>query len=232
VAEKIIERAKKDGADLPWKGSLPEKADLWRGKNPVGASWGSWKTWVLDSASQFRPGPPPDFSNDMQELKSFKLTPQAKARAFYYATQPFWLDLTHQKIFEYNLQSNPPKAARVYTLVSIAQFDATVACWEAKYSYWGIRPYEYDTTYKQQLGMPPFPGYPSGHAALSKAIATVLAYLFPQEAQYFHEKAEECAESRFEGGVHFRTDNVVGLDMGSKVGEQVVQRAKADQAEQ
>ena len=32
------------------------------------------KTVVLESASQFRPGPPPDFAKEMAELKNFKQT--------------------------------------------------------------------------------------------------------------------------------------------------------------
>ncbi|MEM6299191.1 MAG: hypothetical protein AAF740_10940 [Bacteroidota bacterium] len=38
----------------------------------------------------------------------------------------------------------------------------------------------------------------------------------------FYELAEECSESRFERGVHFRTDNEVGLEVGYQVGEQVI----------
>jgi hypothetical protein len=139
--------------------------------------------------------------------------------------------MTSQKIFEHNLHTDPPRAARIYALKSVAGYDAFVACWEAKYTYWGIRPYQYDTTFKHTLGMPPFPGYPSGHATTSSAVATVLAYFFPEDEQLFKIKAQECAESRFEGGIHFRTDNTVGLEMGQKIGEQVIKRAKADGAE-
>ncbi len=231
VGEKVVAWAKKDGSDVVWKGSVPTTPNTWRGKKPGGATMGSWKTWVLTSGSQFRPGPPPDFAKDMAELKNYKPTPQAKARAFFYANQDFWSDVTNEKIFEYQLNTNAPRAARIYALKSVAAYDAGVACWEAKYAYWGIRPYQYDTTYHQLLGQPPFPGYPSGHATISSSIATVLSYLFPDDAAYFMKKANECAESRFEGGVHFRTDNTVGLDLGNKVGNAVVMRAKTDGAD-
>ena len=230
IGEMVVARAKQDGSDVAWKGSVPSTPNTWRGNNPGGATMGTWKTWVLASGNQFRPGPPPDYAKEMMELKTFKLTPKAKARAFFFATQDFWYDVTDKKIFEYNLTGNAPRAARVYALKSIAAYDAAVACWDAKYTYWGIRPYQYDTTYHQLLGQPPFPGYPSGHATTSNATATVLAYLFPDDAQYFMDKALECAESRFEGGVHFRTDNTVGLDLGSKVGQKVVNWAKNDGA--
>lgn len=232
IAEMVIAQAKQDGSNVAWQGTLPNAPNTWRGKNPVGATMGNWKTWALSSGNQFRPGPPPDFAKDMEELKNFKLTQPAKARAFFYASQDVWFDVTNQKIFEYNLIRNAPRAARVYVLKSIATYDAAVACWDAKYIYWGIRPYEYDTTYQQILGQPPFPGYPSGHATTSNSVALVLAYLFPNDAAYFTIKAQECAESRFEGGIHFRTDNTVGLDLGSKVANVVINRAKQDGADQ
>ena len=232
IGQKVVARAKQDGANVAWKGTLPNKPNTWRGKNPVGATMGTWKTWVLSSGNQFRPGPPPDFAKDMEELKNFKLSQPAKARAFFYASQDAWFGVTNQKIFEYNLIRNAPRAARVYALKSIAAYDAVVACWDAKYTYWGIRPYEYDTTYQQILSPPSFPGYPSGHATTSNSVALVLAYLFPQDATYFKNKAIECAESRFEGGIHFRTDNTVGLDLGSKVANVVIIWAKQDGADQ
>jgi len=231
VAEKVIAWAMKDGSEVAWNGKVPTAPGLWNGSNPVGANIGSWKTWVLDSASQFRPGPPPDFAKDMQELRSFKSTQQSRARAFYFATQNVWGDEISKLLFENNLTANAPRAARVYALSSVAQYDAFVACWEAKYTYWGIRPYQYDTTYHQLLGAPPFPGYPSGHATTSSATATVLAYLFPAEATHLQQYAAACAESRFEGGIHFRTDNEVGLAMGRKIAEAVIQRARADGAD-
>lgn len=231
VAEKVVERARKDGSDAVWKGKVPNKPGLWSGTNPFGATVGTWKTWVLDSSNQFRPAPPPDFAKDMDELRNATISAPAKARAFYHAFNDFWSEITDRKIFEYNLQADPPRAARVYALKSIAAYDAFVACWDAKFTYWGIRPYQYDTTFKHVLGMPPFPGYPSGHAVTSSASATVLSYLFPADEQFFKQKARECAESRFEGGIHFRTDNEIGLDMGHKIGEYIVKRARADGAD-
>jgi hypothetical protein len=41
----------------------------------------------------------------------------------------------------------------------------------------------------------------------------------PAEKKFFWEKAKEATGSRFEGGVHFRSDNVVGMEMGKKIGE-------------
>ena len=87
-----------------------------------------------------------------------------------------------------------------------------------------IRPFQYDPEFKPILvETPNFPGYPAGHTTVAGSIATVLSFLFPQDKQLFLDLAKECSESRFEGGVHFRTDNEVGLEVGYKVGQQVIQ---------
>lgn len=233
VAQAVIERAKTDGADAVWDGKRLTGAGTWTGKRPpIQPMMGYCKPWVLTAGNQFRPGPPPDPAGDMKELKAFKKSPQAITRAFYWAVNDFWGDAADQKLFEHNLHLNAPRAARVYALVSIAAFDGQVACWDAKYTYWSIRPDQYDTTYVPILmSTPPHPSYPSGHATISTARATVLSYLFPEDATFFMNKAKEAAESRFEGGVHFRIDNVVGIDLGKKVGDQIVKRAQHDGAD-
>lgn len=233
VAEAVIKRAKADGSDAVWDGKRVDGPGLWNDKRaPIDPMSGHWKPWVLTAGGQFRAGPPPDPADEMRELKNFKRNPRATYRALYWATNDFWGEAIDQKLFENNLHLNAPRSARAYALVSVAAFDAYVACWDTKYTYWSIRPNQYDTTYVPVLGVtPPHPSYPSGHATVSNARATVLGYLFPEDARYFLDKAKEAAESRFEGGVHFRTDNVVGLDMGHKVGEEVIKRARQDGAD-
>ena len=41
-------------------------------------------------------------------------------------------------------------------------------------------------------------------------------------------KAKEGAKSRFQAGIHFRTDNEVGLELGRKVAAAVIQKVQAD----
>jgi len=127
---------------------------------------------------------------------------------------------------------NPPRAARIGAIMSVASYDGFVSCWDAKYTYWGIRPNQYDTTYKPAILMtPPFPGYPSGHAAISGVMAEVMSYLFPEEKELYWQKAKDAAESRFQAGIHFRTDNDVALVLGQKVGAKVIDRIKNDGAD-
>jgi hypothetical protein len=44
-------------------------------------------------------------------------------------------------------------------------------------------------------------------------------------------KAKEVAESRFQGGIHFRTDNEVALELGKKVAIEIVKKLKLDGAD-
>lgn len=231
IAEKEIERTKDFITTKQFDGIVPNKPGLWKGKNPMLPLGGLNKTVVLDSASQFRPAPPPDFAKDMAELKNFKHTFSSQANAFHFASQPTGSDLLTKKIFEYNLHSNPPRAARVYAAVNVAYYDAFTACWDAKYTYWGTRPDQYDSTYKPLMQSPPFPGYPSGHAMMSGVVGELFPYFFPYDKDLFMKIAKDGAESRFHAGIHFRSDNDAGLVLGRKVAEKVIERLKIDAAD-
>jgi hypothetical protein len=107
--------------------------------------------------------------------------------------------------------------------LAMASYDAITACWDAKYTYWGIRPDQYDTTFKPVLFFtPPFPGYPSGHAVMSGLASELYSYFFPADRAYFRRRAKDAAESRFQGGIHFRSDNEVGLELGRKIAAHVI----------
>ena len=41
-------------------------------------------------------------------------------------------------------------------------------------------------------------------------------------------RAKDGAESRFQGGIHFRTDNEAGLELGKHIGAYIVNRNKKD----
>ncbi len=232
IAEKEIGLTKNSLPGKDWDGKIPEGKGYWKGKHPMFPLAGLYKTVVLDSSSQFRPDPPPDFAKDMEELKNFKSNFYSMSNAFNWASQPVWEEMLYRKIFEHNLHLNPPRAARIYAITAIGTFDGFVACWDAKYTYWGIRPEQYDTTFQPALFQsPPFPGYPSGHAMIGSITAELYAYFFPAEQAYFRKKAKEAAESRFHAGIHFRTDNEVALDMGKKVAAEVIKKVRGDGAD-
>lgn len=133
-----------------------------------------------------------------------------------------------------------------YAKLSIAENDAFIACWKTKYDYTLIRPVTYirryiDPSFQTVIGTPPFPAYSSGHSAEIGAGSRIFVKLFTDgsgnyaftdysQLQYgfparnyrnFHEMAEECANSRFYGGIHFPMDNIKGLQTGRAVGDNV-----------
>jgi hypothetical protein len=223
IAQQYIAYAKTDRTDRPWQGTVPEADSLWSG-DP--GKWtpmrGQWKPLTLDSATQFRPGPPPtDWTADMEELREFTKSHTSSDIAWKWKSAPVFDDMLERKILEYDL--DPFEAAYASALFHTARFDAMIAAFDAKYHYWGIRPFQYDPEFKPLLvETPNFPGYPAGHTTVAGSLATALSYLFPQDAALFEQMARECSESRFEGGVHFRTDNEVGLKVGARVGKKVI----------
>ncbi len=230
IAAKEIEHTKGFLNNTAWDGKRPDRPGLWNGPFAMLPGAGTSKTIVLKAGNQFRPGPPPDFAKDMAELKNFKQTHGSMANALLFDSQNVWKDLLDKKVMEYNLQHNPPRAAHVYAVAAIGVYDGFVACWDAKYTYWGIRPEQYDTTYQPLLfESPPFPGYPSGHAAVGAVQAGLLSYFFPAERVFFQKMAKRSAESRFQGGIHFRTDNEVALELGRKVADAIVDQIKNDE---
>jgi membrane-associated phospholipid phosphatase len=226
VAKQIIEKAKMDGSSKTWDGKMNKDPKKWTGTYPMGITLSSFTTLVTKTPDQFRPPAPPDFENDMKELKEFKQNFKSRSQAFYWANNggfEYWSDVAALKMFEYRMMDDAPAVARIYTVLHTAYHDAAIAIMDAKYAYWGIRPNQYDTTYKPLIQTPPFPGYPSGHAAGSATTCAVLEYFFPADAKLFHQYADDCAESRFYAGIHFRTDNETGSRMGAALGKYVVE---------
>lgn len=225
VAKEIIEKAKKDGSDKVYQGQVNKDPKKWTGAFAMGIKLPLMTPIVLRSADQFRPPAPPDFEKEMKEMKDFKQTFKSRGLAYYWAsTGPeLYNDLASQKMFENRMMDDAPAAARIYAIMNTAFHEMTIAVFDAKYAYWGIRPSQYDSTYKPLIMTPPFPGYPSGHAAGAGTTCAVLEYFFPADAKQFQQLAQDCADSRFYAGIHFKTDNEVALKMGKELGRYVTE---------
>jgi len=240
VAALAIERAMNDGSDAQWDGILPDEPGIWNGQNPIAPMAGTWQTWALDSGSEFRPGPPyaydsPEKAAELEELRNFERTPKSNAVALYWewgsgGTRNYvnWNEQLSRKLLEYQLGDNPPLSARAYALESIAFYDAMVACFDAKYTYWAIRPFQLDSTFQTVFPTPNHPSYPAAHSCLSTAAAEMMAYLFPREGSTFLELAEQAGESRIWAGIHYRSDIVSGTQLGRDVANKVIGIAEND----
>jgi membrane-associated phospholipid phosphatase len=261
VADLVIARAREDGSDLPWTGKAPVGPGMWWGEPafPTMGTWKTWV--LADGSALRPPPPPawdsPERAAEIAEVKDYPrdahpftellfwpLHPAGRPApdsvpfssnqvVFYYAPvlHLLWNPELNQKLFEYRLDTNPPRAARAYALVGVACYEATVACWDAKFFYWTARPNQFDSTIETVLPTYPIPDYPSGHATTLGGTAEVLSYLFPRDATFFRSRAEENAASRMWAGIHFRSACESGLKLGRDVGQAVIDRAKQDGAD-
>lgn len=122
------------------------------------------------------------------------------------------------------------RAARTFAYLNMAVHDAGVGCWETKFYYFNARPSQVDPAIKTATGVPNFPAYTSGHSTFSGAAATVLAYIFPNDANFFLEQAQEASLSRLYGAIHYRSDCEVGFAHGKTIANYTVNFAKTDGA--
>ncbi len=182
------------------------------------------------------------------------ITEEQFQTALYWADNPgqtgtpvgHWLAIGSQLVNQLDLSLE--QAAEMFVLVTIAQADAFIAIWHEKYRLNLIRPVTYvrryiDSSWTPAIVTPPFPEYPSGHSGQSASAATVLTALLGAVAfedstnlaighavrrySSFQEAADEAAESRLYGGIHFPMGNENGKALGRCVGEVVLNRLRA-----
>jgi deazaflavin-dependent oxidoreductase (nitroreductase family) len=68
VAEKVIEKARSDGSDADWTGSVPTGPCKWIGTNPGNVTAANWVPLLLSSPSDFRPAPPPSCDSSLTTI--------------------------------------------------------------------------------------------------------------------------------------------------------------------
>jgi hypothetical protein len=239
VARRVIAWAPTVNLMSPWNGTVPKGPGMWYsapGIPPIGIFMAKARTWLLDSTSQFRPGPPPAFGTptwqaaleEVQRVARERTPEQTKLAQKWNDVDPWapWNETASAAIRRHHMSN--AEAARVYAVLNTATSDAVIACFEAKYHYWTIRPSQADTTLvlADDVSLPNFPSFPSGHACSAGAFDAVLGHFFPDQRAEFTRIAEEQAMSRLYGGIHYRFDNDGGLALGRVVALYDVEREK------
>jgi len=105
-------------------------------------------------------------------------------------------------------------AARILAFANAATFDAQIACWDSKFTYWFIRPSQMDPGIVMSIALPNHPSYPSGHSCMSAAFFGIVADAFPQDRERLDAMVEEAGMSRVYGGIHYRFDIDAGREIG------------------
>lgn len=223
----------------PWNGTIPKGPGMWYsapGVPPIGIGMTKARPWLLDSASQLRPGPPPTYGSptwkaalaEVKRVAQERTLEQTRIAQLWNSGDPWarWNEEASAALLRHH--ASDADAARVFAVLNAAASDAIVACFDAKYHYWSIRPSQADSTIvlADSVELPNFPSYPSGHACSAGAFDAVLGHYFPQERAQFTRIAEEQAMSRLWGGIHYRFDDYEGLALGRAVARYDVDRER------
>ena len=219
--------------------------------------WGNVTPWVIRSASQFRPEAPPaldseQYARDYNEIKDIgksnsptRTSLQTQIATFWRASPTaIWNPVIRQVVAARNPDLST--TARTFALVYLAVADASIACWEAKYTYNFWRPQPAinngdidgnnltagDATWAPLFPTPPHPEYTSGHTTNSSAMATILELLFEdnpgvpivvtlsgitRQWDTFSAGANEVIDARVYSGIHFRAADEVGARTGRQI---------------
>jgi hypothetical protein len=124
--------------------------------------------------------------------------------------------------------SNPPYAARAYSYVSVAQFEALKSAWYYKYLYNRPAPSQVDTGIRALIPASGAPAYPSEDAVVSGVTAELLKLLFPTEVEKITLKAGEQRQAALLSGRVSSSDIAAGLALGQAVAAVFAARAGAD----
>ena len=239
AAQPVLAVARTDGVDAAFTGSIPTGASYWFSTSkppapPTTPMLGKMRPWVLASGDEFRPAPPPVFQSPeykaaLAEVRSIAAGRTAEQLA---AAQRWALSGgTFRTQGEWNLvtsdlmQARGPSehdAAHAFALLNVAMNDASIACFDAKYTYWFIRPSQADPSISMPISLPNHPSYPSSHSCTSGAGSEVLATLYPTEATRVRALADEIGLSRLYAGIHYRFDIDTGLALGKRVARAAV----------
>ncbi len=238
VGGDIVARAKADGFTNPNTAVPPVGPGFWTSSanppQPVnGGQLPGVNPWFLTSASQFRPPAPPAFGSqafqaglaEIRQISDTRTADQVRIATFwaFNAGTPtgsgFWLNVASQDVLQHGLSER--EATHVFALVSATMADAQLGCWDAKLTYWLIRPWKADPgiTVVTAVGMPNHPSYPSGHSCVSSSAAEVLSAFFPEERAQLDAMVIEAGLSRMYAGIHYRFDIEAGQTLGRSVAQ-------------
>ncbi len=161
--------------------------------------WGARKPWLMTSAAQFRPAPPPALTSaawarDFNEVKSIggktstaRTPEQAEIARFWEFSLPSIYHGVVRSVAEMPGRDTV-RNARLFAAVAQAMDDALIGAFEAKYHYTFWRPAtairngdmdgndatERDASWASLIDAPMHPEYPSAHSVLAGALGSVL----------------------------------------------------------
>src|SRR5918993_5939923 len=113
--------------------------------------------------------------------------------------------------------ASPPYAARSYSYVSVAQYEALKAAWYWKFKFNRMSPARNDPSVSTTVAASALPSYPSEDAVLAGVTAEMLKLLFPASLEEITRKAAEQREAAILSGRATASDVTAGLALGKAV---------------
>src|SRR4051794_34215419 len=216
---------------------------------PVFTHWGAVTPFVLRSGDELRPDAPPAVGSaayaralrEVQSLGSATSTTRTDdqtdiARFWAAPIQNYWNEIAQTAVTATHARLDT--SARAFALLDLAQADATIAFYDAKYAYRVWRPVTAiratsDRGWTPLATTPADPSYPGAHSVVSAASAAVLRSIFGDDLPItvtsevlpgaqrtfpnFSAIVTEAGLSRVYAGVHTRLDHEAGLGPGPDV---------------
>lgn len=189
------------------------------------------RPFFLRSGDELRLGPPPAFGSPaflaaLDEVRTIAQTRTAEQTAITLKWVPFGNPILNgiatDLIEKYHRSELAATAILAYG--NAASFDAIIACFDTKFTYWYIRPTQADPGISLATALPNHPSYPSGHSCDVGGFEEVLRWAFPQERRMLDAMATEAGRSRVYGGLHYQFDSDAGRALGRAVGRRAIAR--------
>src|SRR4029077_13486894 len=124
--------------------------------------------------------------------------------------------------------ANPPYAARAYSYVAVAQFEALKTAWYWKYQYHRRSPARSGSAIRALMPVGDLPAYPSEDAVLSGVTVEMLKVLFPAAVADITQRAAEQRNAALWSGKAAASDVAAGLALGKAVAATLIARAGSD----
>jgi hypothetical protein len=206
IGRDILAWRSHDGSDAVIPYQEPNRPGIFQPVPPATAiarQWATMQPMVLQSPSQFLPGPPPaltsaQYAADYNEVKSLGAATSTTRTADQTQIALFWLD---DDSYTWNVVARSLAAeqhltlvqsARLLTELNVAMMDGVIAVFTAKYTYDFWRPQAAiragdedgnpgtvgDPTWTSLRPAPAHPDYPAAHPTSGGAASAVLAATF------------------------------------------------------